>query len=81
MRVDCYNATECPVSSVEYGDTFYFDSKLYMKCKLGQNIGTHIEQRWVFIVALDIGEIRGVDPDTQVILADTKVVANTKDTF
>ena len=81
MRIDCYNATECPVSSVEYGDTFYFDSKLHMRCRLGMNIGTNLEQRWCYIVSLDVGEIKAVEPDTQVIMADTKIVANTRDTF
>lgn len=77
MRVDCYNACECPISAVEYGDTCYYRGELYLKvnpCAFPVDIITSC-----VIVSLGDGMLQMVDSDTLVTLADTKVVANTKD--
>lgn len=80
MRIDCYNACACNVSSVEYGDTFYYEDRLYIKVRMGDSVGHSLNGlQLCYIVALDIGELIAVEPDTQVILADTKVVVNTRD--
>lgn len=75
MRIDCYNACECPIGTLEYGDTFYFGGTICMRVMPIQNISD------CMCVRLDSGELQVVPTDTAVILADTKVVANTKDTF
>ena len=81
MRVDCYNATECPLSSLSYGDTFYLDGRLYIKVGVADvDVVSEYPGRCL-IVALDRGELRSVKEDVAVILADTKVVVNTKDSF
>lgn len=77
MRVDCYNASECPVSSVECGDTFYFAGRLWIKVEQC-NVDLYPMDR-CSIVALDRGELRSIKSDALVILADTKIVANTKE--
>lgn len=78
MRVDCYNASECDISSVEYGDTCYYSGKLWIRANVSE---VPITSNKCAIVALDTGDMKVVDSNTQVVLADTKVVANTKDTF
>lgn len=80
MRIDCYNACECEVSSVEYGDTFYYNGRLCMRCRLGEGITSQAEcTNCVYIIYLDVGEVMAVEYDTIVILANTKVVADTKE--
>ena len=76
MRVDCYNACETVLEEIEYGDTFYYLGKLYMRVSF--DIG---ELERSVVVDLAKGEAIFMPNNTQVILADTKVVANTKDTF
>ena len=78
MRVDCYNACECPISSVDYGDTFYLSDTVCMKINIDV-IRTLVND--VAYVRLDTGEVCIASGETFVIMADTKVVANTKDTF
>ena len=81
MKVDCCNATECPLSSVTYGDTFYLDGRLYIKVGVTDVDVVSDSFGRCLIVALDRGELRSVKEDIAVILADTKVVVNTKDSF
>ena len=78
MRVDCYNACECPINSVEYGDTFYFNDTVCMRVNVDV-LRSLVND--VAYVRLDTGDVCIASGDTMVILADTKVVANTKDTF
>lgn len=81
MRVDCYNASECPLSSLDYGDTFYLDGRLYIKVGVADvDVVAEYPGR-CYIVSLDRGELKSVKEDIAVILADTKVVVNTKDSF
>ena len=81
MRVDCYNASECPLSSLDSGDTFYLDGTLFIKLVVA-DVDTIVEYPGrCYIASLDRGEIRSIKDDTSVILADTKVVVNTKDSF
>lgn len=79
MRVDCYNACECLISELEYGDTFYYLGALWIKVNLG--VALHTESDKTAIVDLATGELDTVLNSTRVVMADTKVVANTKDTF
>lgn len=77
MRIDCYNACETWVSEVEYGDTFYYKGSLYMRVSadiIGLELGDCV------IVDLAKGDLTVVKGETDVILADTKIVVNTKDT-
>ena len=76
MRVDCYNACECPISAIEYGDTFYYRNNLWIKVNASC---MPLDNDDCAIVALDIGELVIVKGDTAVIKADTKVVASTKE--
>ena len=80
MRVDCYNACECPISSIQYGDTFYYNSELYMK--VNTDLKSSLNDATIcWAVTLGDGMLTPFGEDTSVILADTKVVVNTKDTF
>ena len=79
MRVDCYNASECPISSIEFGDTFYYNSELYIKINPSTFIPNNQYYSWA--VALSDGRLTQFDEGTSVILADTKVIANTKVAF
>lgn len=76
MRVDCYNACECTVDSLEYGDTCYYSGKVWIKANAND---LPVTSGKCAIVALDTGELKVVDVDMMVVLADTKVVANTKE--
>ena len=77
MRVDCYNACECPISALDYGDTFYYADTVCMRVSTFNNVfGDDCAY-----VRLDTGEVWACKPDLAVVKADTKVVANTKDTF
>ena len=83
MRVDCYNACECPVDSLAYGDTCYYEGRLWIKARdntINMRLDDVVDDDCV-LVALDNGEMYIADKDLRVILADTKVVANTKDAF
>lgn len=74
MRVDCYNACECPVKDIEVGDTFYYDKELYIRI----NHGGLIEQKRkdiVFAIMLSTGRLDVFADDATVIKADSKVVA------
>ena len=77
MRVDCYNACETEIAELEFGDTCYYLGTVWIKV----NVNPSLAITGCAIVALNTGELRIVDSSTCVILADTKVVANTKDTF
>lgn len=77
MRVDCYNACETEIAELEFGDTCYYLGTVWIKV----NVNPALAITGCAIVALNTGELRIVDSSTNVILADTKVVANTKDTF
>ena len=76
MKVDCYNACECMVDSLEYGDTCYYSGKVWIKANVTD---LPVTSNKCAIVALDTGELRVVDATMMVVLADTKVVANTKE--
>ena len=78
MRVDCYNACECPLSSLDYGDTFYLNETVCIRINI--NV-VKVLTNDIAYARLDTGEVFVTSGDTMVILADTKVVANTKDTF
>lgn len=74
MKVDCYNACECPVKDIVVGDTFYYDKELYIR--IGH--GGLIEQKRndiVFAVKLSTGLIDVFSDDASVTKADSKVVA------
>ena len=77
MRIDCYNACECMICEVEYGDTFYYDGTICMRVN-AYNVPFQTGTREAF-VRLNTGEIGLTDHDTLVIMADTKIVANTKE--
>ena len=76
MKVDCYNACECEVSSLEYGDTCYHASRIWIKANVNE---IPITSNKCALVALDTGEMKVVEANMKVVLADTKVVANTKE--
>lgn len=79
MRVDCYNASECPLTALDYGDTFYLDGVLYIKLGIADvDVVAEFPGR-VFIASLDKGELRSVKDDVAVLYADTRVVANLKE--
>ncbi len=74
MRVDCYNACECPVKDIGVGDTFYYEDDLYIRI----NHGGLIDQKRadiVFAVMLSTGVVNVFADDANVIKADSKVVA------
>lgn len=79
MRVDCYNASECPISEVACGDTFYLEGRLWIKVEQCAVDLYPMRTDRCSIVALDRGELRSIKADALVILADTKIVANTKE--
>jgi hypothetical protein len=79
MRVDCYNASECPLTSLDYGDTFYLDGVLYIKLGIADVDVVADYPGRCFIASLDKGELKSVKDDIAVILADTKVIINVKD--
>ena len=78
MRVDCYNASECSVIGIQYGDTFYYNSELYMRVSgVPRESQACTDICWA--VSLSTGALTSFNSDTSVILADTKVVVNTRD--
>lgn len=76
MRIDCYNACECTIDSIEYGDTFYYQDTVCMRVNAIVLLNSNRECAYV---RLDTGELTICKPDMTVIKADTKVVANTKE--
>lgn len=78
MRVDCYNASECPISSIQYGDTFYHQGELYLRVNTAMKHSLE-DETTCWAVALGDGMLMPFDADGSVTLADTKVVVNTKD--
>lgn len=76
MRINCYNATETTISALEYGDTFYLDGTLYIKVAPNDVDLITTQQCRSFIVDLARGVLRSIKSDTNVLLADTTVVAN-----
>lgn len=82
MRIDCYNACECDVVELEYGDTCYYNSTICIRLNLTRGSyeynGVPISDMAV-IAELNTGNVLFLPKDTKVILADTKVVANTKE--
>lgn len=71
MRIDCYNASECYFSDLEFGDCFYFQSNLYLKA---------FDRNWKdpdngLAVKLDTGYICEFEFSEKVIKADAKIVA------
>ena len=77
MRVNCYNATECRLSDVQVGDTFYLDHVLHIKVAPNNVDVFATQQERCFVVALDTGALKSVKADAPVTMADTVVVANT----
>lgn len=78
MRIDCYNACECSVSSIQYGDTCYYNGDLYIRVN-PSNFRSCVGGDECLLVKLCTGDMITVHQSTSVVLADTKVVANTKD--
>lgn len=78
MRVDCYNASECPISSIQYGDTFYHNATLYLKVNVDMKSSLR-DETTCWAVDLSDGMLMPFGEETSVILADTKVVVNTED--
>lgn len=76
MRIDCYNACECTIDSIEYGDTFYYQDTVCMR--VNATMWLHSDRECTY-VRLDTGELVICDHALAVIKADTKVVANTKE--
>lgn len=74
MKVDCYNACECPVKDIEVGDTFYYEGDLYIRIHHG---GLIDQSRGdiVYGVMLSTGELCVFADDATVTKADSKVVA------
>ena len=69
MKVDCYNASACPISSIQYGDTFYYDNELYIR--VNADIRTNGDHVSCWAVALGNGVLVPINTDTIVTLADT----------
>ena len=78
MRIDCYNACECTIDSIEYGDTFYYQDTVCMRVNATCILATDSNRECAY-VRLDTGELVVCKSDMPVIKADTKVVANTKE--
>lgn len=79
MRIDCYNASECSIEQINCGDTFYLDGELWIKvAPLGVDLVAPLSDR-CYIVSLSRGELRTIKYNAFVVLADTKVVANTRE--
>ena len=79
MKVDCYNASACLISSLQYGDTFYYDGELYLR--VNADLRTDNDHCSCWAVALGNGALIPINPDIPVVLADTKVVANNEVKF
>lgn len=77
MRVNCYNASECPVSEITCGDTFYFEGKLCIKvAPFDVDIIAPMQGR-CYIVSLETGELRSIKDDAPVSKAETEIVTKT----
>ena len=78
MRVNCCNASECPVSEITVGDTFYLNGRLYIKVAVA-NVDVVSETKGrCLIVSLDRGELMSVKEDVPVVYAETEVKAFSK---
>ena len=75
MRIDCYNACECTIDSIEYGDTFYYQGTVCIRV----NPLSWADCSDCVFVRLDTGELIICKPSLEVIKADTKVVVNAKE--
>ena len=71
MRIDCYNACECPISELECGDTFYREGVLYIKANVSPFMTAKHD---CFALALGVGLLTQFDENTMVTIAETKVV-------
>lgn len=80
MRVNCYNASECPVSELTCGDTLYFNGELCIKvAPFDVDVIAPIQGR-CYIVVLSTGELKSVKDDAPVISANnTEIVTKTED--
>ena len=73
MKVECYNASECPISQLQYGDTCYYNNELCIKT----NVSAYRPlEKQCWIVFLGRGELLSISNDTLVTFASTKVVAD-----
>ena len=79
MRVDCYNACACSVANLNYGDTCYYSDDLYIRVNPIGRLSRCVDDDECVLVKLCTGDMTIVHLSTNVVLADTKVVANTKD--
>ena len=79
MRIDCYNACECDVAELECGDTCYYNSTICIRLNFRRMDNGVPTSDMAAIAELNTGNVLFLPKDTKVILADTKVVANTKD--
>lgn len=77
MRVNCFNASECPVSEITCGDTFYFESELCIKVAPFNVDVIAPTQGRCYIVVLSTGELKSVKDEAPVIKADTEIVTKT----
>ena len=77
MRIDCYNACECDIEDIVYGDTFYYNGTVCMRVNVDTFLTVTVGD--CAYVRLDTGELILCKSNTGVIKADTKVIANTKD--
>lgn len=71
MRIDCYNASECAISELECGDTFYREGILYIKTNVSPFM---VAEHTCFAVSLDVGLLTQFNENTIVTVAETKVV-------
>lgn len=73
MKVDCYNASNLPLSQVTVGDTFYYNDTLYIRVASMFSFISKRENE-VAVVDLATGVLTALDEDSVVALADTKIV-------
>ena len=79
MKIDCYNASGCPISELEFGDNFYYDNVLYIKVDGVFEMPGDFTVAKCGAVRLDTGMFMWLDETCNVIYADCKVVANSKE--
>ena len=71
MRIDCYNASECTIDEIDYGDTFYLNGILYIH--INQTMFGYTDNQYA--VDLATGMLEKFKPHTVVIKADAVVRA------
>ena len=76
MRVNCYNATACPLQDILVGDTFYLNNELCIKVAPNNVDVFATEQDRCFVVELSRGILKSVKADAPVIKAETEVVTH-----